>query len=117
MPGDSPIISSDILLFLQFDSHFRIWLNFGIERLVSLNFAFIWEVDHTHALSVVGIMTPVVSIPVLLHRAVLIALDAFSLRWVVDVLIVVRVAHDVAQIEFLACKIKLYVEFFNFVFR
>ena len=117
MPGDSLINSSDIFLFLQFDSHFRIWLAFEIERLVSLNFAIIWEVDHTHALSVVLVATPMVSIPVLVHRAVLIALDAFPLRWVVDVVIVVQVAHDVVPIEFLACKTKFHTEVFNFVFR
>ena len=37
MPGDSPIISSDIFLVLQFDSHFRIWRAFEIKRLVSIN--------------------------------------------------------------------------------
>ena len=36
IPGDSPIMSSDGILVLQFDSHFRIWRAFEIERLGSL---------------------------------------------------------------------------------
>ena len=55
MPGDSPIISSDVLLVLQFDSHFRIW----------------------RALKSNMISTPMVSLPVSVHRDVLITLDVF----------------------------------------
>ena len=33
MPGYFPIMSSDVLLALQFDSHFRIWQAFEIDRL------------------------------------------------------------------------------------
>ena len=36
MPGDSPIISSDGFLVLQFDYHFRIWWDFWIKRLIYL---------------------------------------------------------------------------------
>ena len=36
MPGYFPIMSSDVLLALQFDSHFRIWQAFEIESLVSM---------------------------------------------------------------------------------
>ena len=36
MPGDSPIISSDAFLVLQFDSHFCIWRYFETNRLISL---------------------------------------------------------------------------------
>ena len=36
MPGDYPIISSDGFLDLQFDSHFRVWQDFGIKRLICM---------------------------------------------------------------------------------
>ena len=95
MPGDSRIISSDVLLVLQFDYHFRIW----------------------RALKSNVIATPMVSLPVSVHRDVLITLDVFPFQWVVDVVVVVRVVHDFAPIQCLACKAKFHAEVFNFVFR
>ena len=52
--------------------------------------------DHPHALAVVVIATPIVSIPVSLISSVLISLDIFPFRWIVDVVVVVvvRVVHD-----------------------
>ena len=95
MPGDSPIISSDVLLVLQFDPHFRIW------RALKLNM----------------IATPMVSLPVSVLRDVLTTLDVFPFQWIVDVVVVVQVVHDFVPIECLACKAKFHAEFFNFVFR
>ena len=39
--------------------------------------------NRPHALSVVVIESPMVNLPVLMHRAVLIALEIFLFRWIV----------------------------------
>ena len=96
MPGDSPIISSDVLLVLQFDYHFRIW----------------------RALKSNMIATPMVSLTVLVHRDVLITLDVFKFQWIVYVVVfVVRFVYDFIPIECFAYKAMFHAEFFNFVFR
>ena len=74
------------------------------------------QVDHPHAVSIVVIATPMVSLPVSVHRSVLIALDVFTFRYIVDA-VVVRVVRDFVPIEYLACKEKFHAEVFNFVFR
>ena len=86
MPGDYPIITSDGLLVLQFDSHFRIWRGFEIECLGSLKLSI--------PLTVVIIATPMASITVSLLRDVMIVIDVFPFRWIVDIVVVVRVVYE-----------------------
>ena len=51
---------------------------------------------HPHALSVVVIVTPMVSLPVSFLADVLTDLGVFTFQWIVDVVLVVGVVHDFA---------------------
>ena len=73
--------------------------------------------DRLHSLSIVVIATTMASLPVLMHRAVLISLDLFPFQWIVEVIVSVQVVYDFVVIKGLARKAKFNAEAFNFVFR
>ena len=103
MPGDSPMKSSDGLLVLYFDSHFRIWWDFEIERFgvsEDLHSSGRWTTNMT--LSSLLLWHQMTSLPVLLLSAVLTALEIFPFRWIVDVVVVFWVVYDFFPIECLA---------------